>query len=850
MHIKIVGFKCHLDTHYDFDSDTMVLLKGESGAGKTTILQAIYWALYGSMRGVYNNTGLIKKCSVTLQINQLIIYRQKRPELLRVTIVHDNEEKTYEDDVGQQIINQAFGSRDLWKSCSYIEQKDQCSLLSGSSSDRLALLNQLSFNQDNPKDYISRIDQELKTINTQFVELQTAFTTELNIYSQEITARPVTVILAPEEITALETEIENMEFRVGKLYQEVLNHERNIGSYNMICNQIKTSEQKLTNLQVGSFDEVNYKTRVNELNDNMQALRNILTNANQYNAIKQQILCLETQLSNNENKIKQITEKIETTEQLIQTRKDELTVLGYNSEQKMEVTNQDIWQAIQQESLRNQYIKDCQLLGYEYNQEVISRIIANLQNQLTDAQNMKQNIRTYNHLKTLRQQLRSLGINDVSPEQISNLESIKHNITLEISELKKGLELLQCPECSKPLRYVNRQLIPGERDPVEPNQIQGKESEYENIVNQISTLRSALSIRSQIASAESHLEEIDTSLLESYQPPNIQQTQDIISRLSRIQIIQPPKYSSDLMKKIMEYNQTFQSLSTLNNDRETLISQGNQLRQQLYAIQLPNSTCTNIEEIQTSIRNSEAEIAKLHQEYQSHLKTKATHDQIKVGIEQLIFQRESLEKTLNPHAKNNHETTQKMLVQSKTKLADGLYGNTVVEKQKCLTAKRQKVMSLNEDLTALQRLKQNAIDVECKQLQDTVDTINSVLCDILPLFFNEPITMVLQLYKLLKTKKQLKPGLNISIKYKGVEYDNINQMSGGEGDRISLALVLALNSVSNSPVVLLDECISSLDGTVKETCVEAMKSLEGKTIICVDHEGVEGFYDKTIKVYH
>ena len=54
MFIKIVGFKCHIDTCYEIDTNTMVLLKGVSGAGKSTVLQGIYWALYGSMRGIYN----------------------------------------------------------------------------------------------------------------------------------------------------------------------------------------------------------------------------------------------------------------------------------------------------------------------------------------------------------------------------------------------------------------------------------------------------------------------------------------------------------------------------------------------------------------------------------------------------------------------------------------------------------------------------------------------------------------------------------------------------------------------------------------------------------------------------
>lgn len=172
----------------------------------------------------------------------------------------------------------------------------------------------------------------------------------------------------------------------------------------------------------------------------------------------------------------------------------------------------------------------------------------------------------------------------------------------------------------------------------------------------------------------------------------------------------------------------------------------------------------------------------------------------------------------------------------------------MIKQQETLNAKRENVIKLNNELTSLQRLKQNAIETEYRQLQDTVDTINTALCDILPLLFDEPIVMSFQLYKTLKTTKEVKPGVNICIKYRGVEYDNINDISGGEGDRVSLAVLLALNSVSNSPIILLDECISSLDASIKEACIEVLKTFEGKTIICVDHEGTEGFYDKTVTI--
>jgi chromosome segregation ATPase len=161
---------------------------------------------------------------------------------------------------------------------------------------------------------------------------------------------------------------------------------------------------------------------------------------------------------------------------------------------------------------------------------------------------------------------------------------------------------------------------------------------------------------------------------------------------------------------------------------------------------------------------------------------------------------------------------------------------------------RQEVMKWNSDITTLQKLKQIAIDIECRQLEDTVNTINSAMAESLLSFFNEPISVTLKLYKTLKTKKCLKPGVNLSIKYKGTEYDAITQLSGGEGDRISLALIMALNSINSSPFLLLDECMTSFDSHLKEECIKTLKTLTNKIIICVDHGDIDGFYDKVIPI--
>ena len=154
-------------------------------------------------------------------------------------------------------------------------------------------------------------------------------------------------------------------------------------------------------------------------------------------------------------------------------------------------------------------------------------------------------------------------------------------------------------------------------------------------------------------------------------------------------------------------------------------------------------------------------------------------------------------------------------------------------------------------MTTLEKLKAKAIEVECQVLQTTVDSINLVfISDIATRLFDDPITISLSLFKTLKSKDRVKPTVNLSINYRGGEYDNITQLSGGEGDRISLAITIALARLNSSPFLLLDECMASLDADLKECSVDVLRHFLGntKTIISVLHEGTEGYFDDIISL--
>ena len=52
-HLRLRNFKRHADTELTFSPDQqLVLISGSNGAGKSSILQAIYWVLYGEVPGV------------------------------------------------------------------------------------------------------------------------------------------------------------------------------------------------------------------------------------------------------------------------------------------------------------------------------------------------------------------------------------------------------------------------------------------------------------------------------------------------------------------------------------------------------------------------------------------------------------------------------------------------------------------------------------------------------------------------------------------------------------------------------------------------------------------------------
>ena len=133
MRLKLVNFRCHANAEFEFPDSGLVLLSGYSGSGKSTVLKAILYALFGNKAVRKPYTFGSTTCTVTLDWLGLHIQRTNRPNRL---VVND-----LEDAAAQSIIDEKLGAGyEEFLISSYIPQKNNSSILSMSQLEQLAMI--------------------------------------------------------------------------------------------------------------------------------------------------------------------------------------------------------------------------------------------------------------------------------------------------------------------------------------------------------------------------------------------------------------------------------------------------------------------------------------------------------------------------------------------------------------------------------------------------------------------------------------------------------------------------------------------------------------------------------------
>ena len=176
--------------------------------------------------------------------------------------------------------------------------------------------------------------------------------------------------------------------------------------------------------------------------------------------------------------------------------------------------------------------------------------------------------------------------------------------------------------------------------------------------------------------------------------------------------------------------------------------------------------------------------------------------------------------------------------------------NAIQEKIKTVTQSLDKCQKeqtiVDKTLEAIAILKTKQREAEILSMQNVINSINTIACNYLEMFFDESISVSITMIK--RTRNNTKMSLEIMALYKGHKYSDINDFSQGEKIKINLAFILALNQINNSPFLLLDEFMGNIDTGVIYEIYDTLKNIsQDKPIFVVDHHSVQGIFDKIIK---
>jgi DNA repair exonuclease SbcCD ATPase subunit len=205
----------------------------------------------------------------------------------------------------------------------------------------------------------------------------------------------------------------------------------------------------------------------------------------------------------------------------------------------------------------------------------------------------------------------------------------------------------------------------------------------------------------------------------------------------------------------------------------------------------------------------------------------------------LIEVPETLHKDLKRVRKQHDEmTTQLETLSDRQQLLEAYdqwkrYQETIETLKDTIQKERGKVLETARKLEGFSTLTKHIKDAEHLSLDKTISGINYEAQQYLDNMFEEPIKITLQTFRQLKTTKSVKSQINTIIEYRGYEYDTIDQISGGEQDRVSLAYTVALSSMYQSPLLLLDECLSSLNRELNTHILMHMKQLSSTRLVLV-----------------
>ena len=811
MILKLENFKCHEYKTLDFGKEGLVLIEGSSGIGKTTILEAINFCLYGTGNKIVTEGK--NKCKVEIVMEDITITRTKKPNHLLVN-------NMYEDEAGQSVINKKFGY--CFNICAYMSQDNINSFIYLSPLEKLNFLEKMSFTD------VNLTDIKIKTKN-----------------------------LLKERNDILLKTISQMEI-ISKILEERIEIE--VVDFPIKCN-IKNREKIIKNTQVTYNNTKIYIKKINKKLELLLSEKHSL-----------EITNTEINLKNQEyNKNKEELDKIIEEEKTIIFEGDDM-LKNYELilEKIISLRDLNILRDKYNEDINN--LEQIKQLEIKEKNDSISNIKDNLWKKY-DEDETNNMIKDYKSLITDLFRIKDINKNikkyKVDEDKLLINKKSCENKKLELEKKRKILNKLilqqkiyKCPSCDKTLKLENDKL---EYIDIDISENKNNKKEIERDIKILENI---------IIKENKNITDEEYKLIEYKKL--LENLEDIVSQYEEL-------------PELEEAEKDFEDIKNYKHSQE-------QLNKELYNLEKENNFSKTIQNFLHNIEKNKKKIELLEKEnskYKDYTKTLYTEKEIreiidiqkknKYILENIFSKQKKIEQSnfiiLNRinFLENEHISKYKNFNSEKIELNIKETKNeqnqlelkfseyqTILEKlekyNKYIGLKKEQdnlfqkyeILKLEEienrkKYKAILEFKEQMVEAETISMTNIIESINSHIQEYLEKFFPEnPISISLSTEKEIKNKGN-KTQINLIIDYKGMSCD-INMLSGGEKSRVILAFTMTFAEIFNTPIIMLDECTSSLDVELTGEIIEAIKETSReKLILAVCHQiTTHAHFDKII----
>ena len=882
MLIEITKFKFYDEkVIYEFKEQDLNLLKGQSNCGKTTVFEAIYWCLYGSNKVVYpkslkasvRDPTIVK---ITFE-NKIEIERSKPPDNLTVTA-----NALLYNESAQEWIDQYFGTKMCFLATTYMKQKRENPLLELKLDDKKILLRELTFGKqsdslsyEDPQFYMEKIDAELKVVKNDITATRSA----VSILSQQFEKHARSSEKYSKIWYNIETRDPTSEL-IDNMIQDNIKNEKTITN---LKSQLKTCrrEWETYNFELLQYDK-NTKTLVlleNELKlipytkpilddflNNISLYEKYTSKKTQLDTIRSSITdrefdYLERNITNIDS-IKTIASEIKEFQKMVKTLefKEEkdltLNIVKRDIEAKLAQYEKILLDHTNQATLQQNYQKqyNAELKAYQMlkkERDLWLRKCEERKTAISATEEAKLKYDSYfDHADVkLALSVADINIEDTVKSTLSKFYTAKNGFSKLIDIYREIIfqttrknTTYSCPNCSTNLEIKDNVLCTVVLSTVKSPDLNVRATKAISTIQKIERLLQEYKIAKTLSdnltsdnSEEPPIPEIpetikDVTLLSAKEVENIR------TRIRLLQTLRFPNisilgYDND-DKLISVYDKTKLidlAVNSLNNYKHYLI-----LLQNLPDFVTSNNTLTKrqIQDYYTTISSLNSRIVETKKSIKDcHIKEPTVTISF---LETSVIDLETSIKTNNT------------LIESGKRLIE------FKELKTSLDESKTKFDSLIERQVCLDKIKQNISETESYALEETVDSINSILMEITSILYDNDTHITLSMFKKLKTRDYLKaqPTIIVSRGYgeNEIVYD-IDELSGGEKSRLSLALTIALSTISSSILLFIDEGMSSMHPSLRDKCLKVIRShTNNKTVINVCHGIVEGIHSNCVEI--